>query len=185
MPSSMQQQLQPRKRLHHISSSYQNYFDSWLFFVAVVVGSDFIPLIDVIKFLIFCLSSRTDFSSLLLSLRNSDFVPLIDVIKFLMFCLSSRTWCSNQNLFVTWTRSIRWFPHVLGKLENISKSCKITSTSYWLLFDAIRDVEIHLDEQRLIRKKFHVIRKHFSSLHLLIGTPAQPYKRCDDVIMFK
>ena len=146
MPSSMQQQLQPRKRLHHISSSYQNYFDSWLFFVAVVVGSDFIPLIDVIKFLIFCLSSGTDFSS--------------------------------------WTRSIRWFPHVLGKLENISKSCKITSTSYWLLFDAIRDVEIHLDEQRLIRRKFHVIRKHFSSLHLLIGTPAQPYKRCDDVIMF-
>ena len=68
MPSSMQQQLQPRKRLHHISSSYQNYFDSWLFFVAVVVGSDFIPLIDVIKFLIFCLSSGTDFSSLLLSL---------------------------------------------------------------------------------------------------------------------
>ena len=67
-PSSMQQQLQPRKRLHHISSSYQNYFDSWLFFVAVVVGSDFIPLIDVIKFLIFCLSSGTDFSSLLLSL---------------------------------------------------------------------------------------------------------------------
>ena len=147
MPSSMQQQLQPRKRLHHISSSYQNYFDSWLFFVAVVVGSDFIPLIDVIKFLIFCLSSGTDFSS--------------------------------------WTRSIRWFPHVLGKLENISQSCKITSTSYWLLFDAIRYVEIHLDEQRLIRRKFHVIRKHFSSLHLLIGTPAQPYKRCDDVIMFK
>ena len=153
MPSSMQQQLQPRKRLHHISSSYQNYFDSWLFFVAVVVGS--------------------------------DFIPLIDVIKFLIFCLSSGTWCSNQNLFVTWTRSIRLFPHVLGELENISKSCKITSTSYWLLFDAIRDVEIHLDEQRLIRRKFHVIRKHFSSLHLLIGTPAQPYKRCDDVIMFK
>lgn len=153
MPSSMQQQLQPRKRLHHISSSYQNYFDSWLFFVAVVVGS--------------------------------DFIPLIDVIKFLIFCLSSRTWCSYQNLFVAWTRSIRWFPHVLGELENISKSCKITSTSYWLLFDAIRDVEIHLDEQRLIRRKFHVIRKHFSSLHLLIGTPAQPYKRCDDVIMFK
>ena len=153
MPSSMQQQLQPRKRLHHISSSYQNYFDSWLFFVAVVVGS--------------------------------DFIPLIDVIKFLIFCLSSRTWCSYQNLFVAWTRSIRWFPHVLGELDNILKSCKITSTSYWLLFDAIRDVEIHLDEQRLVRRKFHMIRKHFSSLHLLIGTPAQPYKRCDDVIMFK
>ena len=153
MPSSMQQQLQPRKRLHHISSSYQNYFDSWLFFVAVVVGS--------------------------------DFIPLIDVIKFLIFCFSSRTWCSYQNLFVAWTRSIRWFPHVLGELDNILKSCKITSTSYWLLFDAIRDVEIHLDEQRLVRRKFHMIRKHFSSLHLLIGTPAQPYKRCDDVIMFK
>ena len=183
MPSSMQQQLQPRKRLHHISSSYQNYFDSWLFFVAVVVGSDFIPLIDVIKFLIFCLSSGTDFSSLLLSLAVISFHWSMWLSS--SFCLSSRTWCSYQNLFVAWTRSIRWFPHVLGELENISKSCKITSTSYWLLFDAIRDVEIHLDEQRLIRRKFHVIRKHFSSLHLLIGTPAQPYKRCDDVIMFK